>query len=1417
MRHRYQTLAILSIAAAGLMHASCSEGLAPRVCKFTPECDAGEICQNGICVEDSCQDGILSDGESDIDCGHGCKQRCEVGQHCMAAEDCRTGACEYNLCIDPESDCGTAVPGDLIIAEILNNVSSGKTFDGMSSAQSEFFEIVNLSNRKLALKTIKISCLRTDDGKNTTSEFKLSGCLNARQVLVVSGTPITDLPEDATNLTALNGTNQLTNTANYTCTLIDSSKGVLHTVKASNTPKTGVSEALPNGAIYNAGEETLAAHNSLSKLNHSPGFCTNGALYKNNCDTLCANGQKDSGETDTDCGGAICDACIAGKACLTDTDCVTKKCTGGICEKISCAVMGCALGSMCDETSGDCHACNDGIANGDETDIDCGGAVCAPCAAGGSCRFNDDCASYNCANGTCTGPAILCVAPQKGALVISEFYNRIKTGSPMAMYDPASTQMQAEFIEIVNLSGDALSLDGLTLKLERTDTNAAETHKLTGCIAAHQATVLSGTPIADLPTGVRNIVVLDKAKDALVNTAPYRVTLLKGQDVLHTVHENAAPSNYISRVLPDLTWSESDPSLVNHDILNEKLKQSPGYCTNGALYTDGCTLTCENGIKDNNESDVDCGGVCDPCAEGLKCAKDADCVTENCAQNTCGQKKCTRDTECQNGKCDQSTGACSSCADRIKNGDETDIDCGGTICGACDAGRSCQANVDCLSYQCTQFKCVGAPVEALKPGELVINEIMGSPNTAKTFSTQPNTPQCEYIELVSIADKRRKLDGWTLNYRTPESSATPTTVPIFGILEPHHGIVIHNCSELPLPDDMTGQTLSGKITNGAAYDFWLENDGMVASLVTRKANSADKTKGVSQNRKTDMDIEAELVFHTEVSNIHPNTPGYCANGGRFSENCMTTCTNNVKDNNESDVDCGGACLPCANGKTCQAHADCASSNCANSRCDTRPCTKDSECTDEAVCDLNTGKCISCSDSHLNGDETDVDCGGTRCSACSKGQRCRVNTDCLSMTCTNSVCTGTDLACVTPKPGDIILTEVLNSASISTAMQTYAASSQKQVEFIEIANLSGSPLTLDGLKLKLERQNATEAVKWIDLKGCLPAYQAAVISGSAIAGLPDGVLNILALAASNALTNTATYLYTLVLGDTALHQVIDTAAPSSQKSRIIPELKYASAVTSLVDHSTVNSALKHSPGYCTNGMLYVNHCASGCQNSIKDGDETDVDCGGSCSACAAGKKCAKASDCQSGQCANNYCTGAAAAEAAPSDVMINEVMGTPNTSIEFNIAGIADKQCEFVEIVNISGKKINLSGLSLYRQKALSSAVDPKPIALSGILEAGEVLVVSECTSMNLPYDAHHLKASLGLANGDDYILNVRRGSTQGQTVIRAANSNKSGVSQNRAEDLSTASDTLKFHTEISTYKNSPGYCANGNTFKKGCK
>lgn len=64
--------------------------------------------------------------------------------------------------------------------------------------------------------------------------------------------------------------------------------------------------------------------------------------------------------------------------------------------------------------------CADGIQNGAETSVDCGG-LCGPCALGKACGGASDCASEQCSDGVC------CDAPCKGACVACV---AVKTGAP---------------------------------------------------------------------------------------------------------------------------------------------------------------------------------------------------------------------------------------------------------------------------------------------------------------------------------------------------------------------------------------------------------------------------------------------------------------------------------------------------------------------------------------------------------------------------------------------------------------------------------------------------------------------------------------------------------------------------------------------------------------------------------------------------------------------------------------------------------------------------------------------------------------------------------------------------------------------------------------------------------------------------
>jgi len=68
---------------------------------------------------------------------------------------------------------------------------------------------------------------------------------------------------------------------------------------------------------------------------------------------LCANGIKDQGESDVDCGGGSCPKCSEFKLCNVNADCVSGWCR----DQMKCLTP----------------SCDDGLKNKDETNIDCGG------------------------------------------------------------------------------------------------------------------------------------------------------------------------------------------------------------------------------------------------------------------------------------------------------------------------------------------------------------------------------------------------------------------------------------------------------------------------------------------------------------------------------------------------------------------------------------------------------------------------------------------------------------------------------------------------------------------------------------------------------------------------------------------------------------------------------------------------------------------------------------------------------------------------------------------------------------------------------------------------------------------------------------------------------------------------------------
>ena len=106
---------------------------------------------------------------------------------------------------------------------------------------------------------------------------------------------------------------------------------------------------------------------------------------------------------------------------------------------------------------------------------------------------------------------------------------------------------------------------------------------------------------------------------------------------------------------------------------------------------------CSNGIKDAEETDIDCGGMCAPCAESQACSSGDDCASKNCLMGVC---------------------QASTCSDGLHNGDESDVDCGGVACPSCDNGGDCNSAADCVSGICAEGTCVDPScVDGIKNGD----------------------------------------------------------------------------------------------------------------------------------------------------------------------------------------------------------------------------------------------------------------------------------------------------------------------------------------------------------------------------------------------------------------------------------------------------------------------------------------------------------------------------------------------------------------------------------------------------------------------------------------------------------------------------------------------------------------------------
>jgi len=245
-------------------------------------------------------------------------------------------------------------------------------------------------------------------------------------------------------------------------------------------------------------------------------------------------------------------------------------------------------------------------------------------------------------------------------------------------------------------------------------------------------------------------------------------------------------------------------------------------------YYDVIPDHCDDGIKNDGEEGVDCGGECIPCGEDILCIAD--------------EGLCNSDNDCCGGWCHPTTFQCRQprCDDGFLNQDEHRIDCGGRVCDPCplcinnnDCSGDGSAYCDSGSYSCVIQNCT--------IDSQCLNLVWYTPETGT------------YIDKETLCDTNDNLCKFDVDRGTNQTVKKfgLDVVPLSGLTSNQSGVIFHvfNCDE----KDKLGFMLESKEPTTIFYSF--ASSGFSPSL-TSSTYLREFDKG--QQKTVNKDIISEL-------------------------------------------------------------------------------------------------------------------------------------------------------------------------------------------------------------------------------------------------------------------------------------------------------------------------------------------------------------------------------------------------------------------------------------------------------------------------------------------------------------------------------------------------------------------------------
>ncbi len=518
---------------------------------------------------------------------------------------------------------------------------------------------------------------------------------------------------------------------------------------------------------------------------------------------------------------------------------------------------------------------------------------------------------------------------------------------------------------------------------------------------------------------------------------------------------------------------------------------------------------CNTGQKDKDETDVDCGGAtCGACRRGKACLEKRDCAVGTCAsENTAKPNTCV--AFCEDGRKDDSEtdfDCGGSCALEHRG-------------SRCAIGKVCTENNDCTMgvYQETWYWSVGkAGYEADEPAHCFKDVCTLTPRIQGSVS--PQYVSGLQLKLSSDGvDQILTVDGQLSQFYFPDAhvvgdyTVSIAAQPPGAICQISQG-ASGTLGSATWVDNIRVACVLGKDTcangkkdidetdvdcGGNQCRPWGKYCGFDKSCVSDADcgnpsysriclnNTCKRAYGFSGGASATVPVTVELspggdysgpsnapqqrvvpygqtkleFAQTRVTDAYslsvvPQNGVTCtfrnlpaspltvqSDWIRGWELRCTSCANGAKEAYETDVDCGGSdCRKegkkCGADQGCLSSDDCTSNICTNRKCGLPPCNngiKDTGETDvdcgggcvslgnkcnltkgcsaatdctSGICDTTANKCVSCSDGIKNGTETGTDCGGTTCVAagktCAVDASCNVHADCSAGSCDSTL-------------------------------------------------------------------------------------------------------------------------------------------------------------------------------------------------------------------------------------------------------------------------------------------------------------------------------------------------------------------------------------------------------------------------------